>query len=747
MPNPVDLPDMAAERRRVAETVYGERRAQQPAGREALSPEATERLLHELMVHQIELEMQNDELRRAESQLEAARARWFDLYELAPVGYCTLAESGLIVQANLAAATLLGVARSALLRQPLTRFIDSEDQDTFYRQRKELAQTGRSQARDLRMLNSKGKPFWAQLAASRAQDEAGAPELRIVLTDASERKRAETALQESQARYRSLIESTPEPMAVHQGGKLVFVNPAAVAMLGAATAEDLAGKPTLELIHPDDRDDQLARLANIAAGVPTPPTADIRLLRLDGTALDAQMKGTAIHYGGEPAIHVLMHDVTAAKRLSDELYQHRHHLEELVLSRTLDLATARRQAEAANLAKSRFLANMSHEIRTPMNAIIGLNDLMRRDATTPMQAERMDKIASAGQHLLAIINDVLDLAKIEAEQVQLERSDFHLATLFDAVVSIVGVPAQAKALRLAQDFTSTPAWLHGDATRLRQALLNLAANAVKFTAQGAVTLRARPVEESAHGLLVRFEVHDTGIGVAADKLPRLFQEFEQADTSTTRQFGGTGLGLAITRRLARLMGGEAGADSTPGMGSTFWFTARLWRGQGEAPGAAPKAATAMGRAQAASANAAATAVPAGTDAEAALRQRHRGARVLLAEDNEVNRERALEWLHGAGLVADTAQDGREAVERAQEVRYDLILMDMQMPVMDGLQATRAIRALPGLATVPILAMTANAYDENRAACTAAGMNDFIMKPVVLATRYATWLKWLERARS
>ena len=390
---------------------------------------------------------------------------------------------------------------------------------------------------------------------------------------------------------------------------------------------------------------------------------------------------------------------------------------------SLRARTQRDAAEGANRAKSAFLANMSHEIRTPMNAIIGLNYLMRRSGVTPDQARQLDKIDAASHHLLSIINDVLDLSKIEAERVQLESTNFHLSAILDGVQSIIAESAHDKGLDIEVDADAVPPWLRGDPTRLRQALLNYASNAVKFTATGRIKLGAKLLEDRDGELRIRFSVEDSGIGVAPEQAGRLFQAFEQADDSTTRQYGGTGLGLAITRRLAGLMGGEVGVDSTPGVGSTFWFTARLQRGHGVTPVDAGERQTAS--------------------AETRLMQRHRGARILLAEDNEINREVALALLHAVDLLVDVAIDGREALEKARAFPYDLVLMDMQMPGMDGLHATQAIRELPGWQATPIVALTANAFDGDRRACSAAGMNDFIAKPMDAKALYEVLLKWLD----
>jgi CheY-like chemotaxis protein len=361
-----------------------------------------------------------------------------------------------------------------------------------------------------------------------------------------------------------------------------------------------------------------------------------------------------------------------------------------------------------------------------MNSILGLTYILRQGTTDPDQQALLARLGDSAQHLMHVINGILDLSKIEAGKVAIEESELSVEAVLRNVVELLEHEAGSKQLQVDVDVRGVDGVLYGDPTRLSQALLNYAANAIKFTNEGRVTLRARVVREDEHSQCVRFEVEDTGPGIEPGRLGRLFSAFEQGDASTTRRHGGTGLGLAITRGLAHMMGGDAGAESTPGAGSTFWFTARLGR-------LSPSTIT----------------------SESALREfrsarrlqstpasRTFQGRVLLAEDNPTNQFVLLKLLRDLGVKVDLVETGVEAVERVRRERYDLVLMDVQMPEMDGLAATRAIRDLPEHAATPIVALTANAFTDDRERCLQAGMNGFLPKPIDPALLREALERWL-----
>ncbi|HLO61544.1 MAG TPA: MASE3 domain-containing protein [Azonexus sp.] len=377
-------------------------------------------------------------------------------------------------------------------------------------------------------------------------------------------------------------------------------------------------------------------------------------------------------------------------------------------------------AEQANRAKSDFLANMSHEIRTPLNAIVGLTELLKKESLTQKQFQRLEQIQASGHHLLCLINDVLDISKVEAGEMKLECCDFSVKQLVDQVAGFLAEGLAQKGLSLQIEIGDFPDMIQGDPTRLRQALLNYANNAVKFTDHGGVSLSVQMEKRRDDALRLRFEVSDTGIGLSQEQIAGLFQEFHQADSTTTRKFGGTGLGLAITKHIVELMGGEVGVSSQPGKGSKFWLAAWFKT----SPLADLSGPTLL-----------MVDVP-----EASTMDLH-GKRVLLVEDEPINQEIAVELLADVGMEVEVAADGLEAVEWVRRRKFDFVLMDMQMPRLDGLGATEQIRGLPGASRIPIIAMTANAFNEDRARCLKAGMNDFLSKPFMPDELYGKLLKW------
>jgi signal transduction histidine kinase/ActR/RegA family two-component response regulator len=396
---------------------------------------------------------------------------------------------------------------------------------------------------------------------------------------------------------------------------------------------------------------------------------------------------------------------------------------------TQQLAVEKEAAELASAAKGEFLANVSHEIRTPMNAIIGMADLALHSGLPEPQRAYVQRVRSSADLLLGILNDILDFSKIEAGKLDIDTVDFDLDDVVRSVSEIVGVRAREQSLILSSEVDpEVPERLRGDPLRLQQVLLNLMGNAVKFTARGRVALKVELTERSAEGVRLRFTVQDTGLGMTADQMSRLFQPFTQADASTSRRFGGTGLGLAISRQLVERMGGRIDVASEPGQGSTFWVELPLGV-VAQAPVSAQPVATVTRL----------MSLPGAADHPELA-----GVRVLLVEDNEVNQELAIALLERVGIQVTLASNGVQALACLQNGEFDCVLMDCQMPEMDGYTATRLMRQQPGLSRLPVIAMTANAMAGERQKVLDAGMNDHVPKPVPVGELYRKLVVWSGR---
>ncbi len=573
-------------------------------------------------------------------------------------------------------------------------FYHPDDRAALIRDIARGLETGEGYKHRMRLIRRDGVE---RLVMTHADTERG-PDGKVtamfgVFQDVTEQERIHDAVAASERAFRTLAEQTSDIIAVFTvDGTFRYASPAIKRLMGWEP-DELVGRKTWDVIHPDDHAQVRQAYADFFAAGPGSPSPQLRYrgLHKDGSYrwLDAHPSILWDEAGRPVEIQDNVRDATATKRLED------------------DLKAERDRAEAAARTKTEFLANMSHELRTPLTSVIGFAGLLQKSETLGVDERRyVDRIATSSDALLGVINDILDYSKLEADAVGLDPTPFDPRGLVEAAAGIVESQCEAKGLRLVHELDdSLPPGVVGDEGRLRQVALNFLSNAVKFTSQGEVRVSARYDD----GWL-RVAVADTGIGISPEKAAKLFRRFVQADASTTRTFGGTGLGLAISRRLIEMMGGEIGVDSRPGEGSTFWFEVPL-EAVGEGVQAGDRAAV--------------------MEVDGALR-------ILMADDAPANRELVSAIMGGLGLSLDVVENGAEAVEAVRSGAYDLVLMDVHMPVMDGLTATREIRAMAGIAgRVPIIALTANVQPEQVAVCQAAGMDAHVGKPIHVAELMAT----------
>ena len=784
---------------------------------EKLPPEEVRRLLQDVLVYQAELEMQNEELRRTQQELDAARARYFDLYALAPVGYCTLNKTNLVLEVNLTLANMLGIDPKTLINKPWPNFVLPQDHGVFFSHRQRLSRTGAAQHFEVRVIHRERDFFWARMMITTRDSPGGQPECRMTVSDISDKKQIEETLSEREAFLSHIVENIPYMIAIKEAKDLRFVyfNKAGESILGYPR-EELIGKNDYDFFPREQADFFTTKDREVLNAGQLVKIEEEPIQAKHGPRILQTKKIPIPDKDGKPAFLLgIAEDITERKAAEE------------------DLRKAKLQAEAANQAKSEFLANMSHEIRTPMNGVINMTRLLLETSLSEDQRTQAGIILTSAEALLNLLNDILDFSKIEAGKLELEAEAFDLNALLDSVAAIYVHRIRDKGLAFASRIApDVPPRLCGDYSRLRQILINLVDNAVKFTQAGEVTVdvqkvarnpgmpkclpretgapfgvfhrsRDAGIDRAADGVpkdgagstggrpcadlpdatspvadhnpqitTLLFTVRDTGIGIPKENIHGLFEKFHQVDASNTRKFGGTGLGLAICRQLVELMGGTIGVDSRPGQGSSFRFTVKLALEDRQLREAAEHSSPPQ------------SAQTAGTlHTQAAPKF---SGRVLLVEDNEVNQLVARKVLEKLGVHVDVATDGREAVRAVQDKTYNLVFMDIQMPGMDGLEATRRIRAAeddggtvgrsdnngaipesrhssPGETpqrgprfhgvnipasqnpSIPIIAMTARAMQTDRDLCLAAGMDDYLAKPLNPADMVKVLDRWLPRS--
>ena len=781
----------------------------------------------------------------AEKQVAAREAQFLALLEASPDPMVIADDSGMISRVNKAAENFFGYTRDEMLNRSVEmlmphafRFRHVGHRELFA---KEAVNSTMARNRRVMALTQDGRSVPVEVNLSPLQTPEG---MMVVssLRDITHRLNIEAELKKAADEQAAVFETATSGMALIRDRVMVRCNSRLHDLLGAVQGS-LVGKSTRALYKDEATYAEMAKIYN-AIWQGQSGSAEVELARADGSTFWGRLTGCAVNPEDHSLGSVWVIDDITDDRLAKAAMQN-----------------AKEQAEASARAKSDFLSNMSHEIRTPLNAILGMTHLLKKTELNPKQADFLGKIQSAGQHLLGVINDILDFSKIEAGKISIESVPFQLEEVLATVTSLVVEKAAAKGIELVVDVPSTvPGSLVGDPLRIGQVLINYANNAVKFTDKGEISIQVAVEQETAEEVTLKFTVRDTGIGLTQEQMAKLFQSFQQADTSTSRRYGGTGLGLAIAKNLSELMGGTVGVSGQPGVGSSFWFTAQLRKSK-EAPRprmlrgdlrgkrvlvvddnfaarkvlhallidmdmsvedaeSGPQAlqrlaqagspsfdllvldwqmpemdgielakrirqlplqpmppivlATAYGIEEVRSQNEAglfdaslskpvnsstlfdcisavmATRVTEGPQkvvvVKNAISQQLAaiaGARILLVEDNDLNQEVARELLQDAGFLVDVAENGEEAIACIGRQHYDLVLMDMQMPVMDGLTATRLLRQDPAWQQLPIIAMTANVMREDIDKCLAAGMNGHVAKPIDPDDLWMALLNWIK----
>ena len=628
---------------------------------------------------------------------------------------------------------LVGWQPEEMVGRPYIDFAHPDDWPVIL-DAEQRTQQGERVTFELRVSSRDGGFHWVSVSVKAVLGEAGRVEARVggwrdiqpevevrsqLIQSRQQIEQALAAMTASEARFHAIFAQAPIGIALtgSRSGHIYECNERYAAISGRSV-EEMRHADWMQITHPDDIQSDLDHMARLNAGEISGFQMNKRYLRPDGSVVWVRLTVARVHVDpGESPRHLCMvEDITEQRQAEQGLLE------------------AKEVAEQASRAKSAFVANMSHEVRTPMNAVLGFLDILADSGLDARQRQLVDKVQKSSRALLRILNDILDFSKLDAGAVDLEMAPFELEEVLLDAIDLFALAASAKGVELVLDLPpGLPPRYRGDALRLGQVLVNLLGNAVKFTAQGSVRLAVRPLADGDGPQGLRFEVSDTGIGLTAEQVQRLFQPFVQADSSTTRRFGGTGLGLTIAKRLVELMGGEIGVHSEWGHGATFWFTLALTPDAGSGP-----AAWSAGLRRPIATARLSDAMP---DPEQQARLL-RDVELLLVEDNATNQEVALALLARMGLRVTVASNGREALQKLAERPYGLVLMDLQMPVMDGFEATAAIRATRWGRDLPIVAMTAAAFAEDRRRVLEAGMNDFVSKPVDPQQLLAVLSRWL-----